>query len=75
VKREYGAVPYYPNVTMGWDSSPWTNQDREWRGSGYGYPYMNTIGDNTPDNFRNALQMTRDKLLADLGGPRILTVN
>jgi hypothetical protein len=75
VKREYGTTPYHPNVTMGWDSSPRTNQDREWRGSGYGYPYTNTIGNNTPENFRNALQMTRDRLLADPCGPRILTIN
>ncbi|MDR2776203.1 MAG: glycoside hydrolase family 99-like domain-containing protein [Tannerella sp.] len=74
VKKEYG-VPYYPNVTMGWDPSPRTNQDRPWSGSGYGYPYTNTIGNNTPENFREALQMTKEKLLADPEGPRILNIN
>lgn len=73
VKAEYG-VPYYPNVTMGWDPSPRTNQDKEWNLSA-GYPYSNTIGNNTPENFKAALQMTKDKLLADPEGPRILNIN
>jgi hypothetical protein len=74
VKKEYG-MPYFPNVTMGWDSSPRTNQNRAWSGSGYGYPYTNTIAGNTPENFREALQITRDLLLADPDGPRILNIN
>ena len=76
VKYEY-RVPYYPNVTMGWDPSPRTNQNKEWSSSskGYGYPYTNTIGNNTPANFKAALQMTKDKLLADPDGPRILNIN
>lgn len=73
VKKEY-RVPYYPNVTMGWDSSPRTNQKTEWP-SRAGYPYTNTIGNNTPENFKAALQMTKDKLLAEPDGPRILNIN
>jgi hypothetical protein len=75
VRQEYG-VPYYPNVTMGWDSSPRTNQEKPWSSTaGYGYPYTNTIGNNTPENFKTALQMTRERLLADPSGPRILNIN
>ena len=75
VKKEY-PVPYYPNVTMGWDPSPRTNQNKEWSSTkGYGYPYTNTISDNTPENFKSALQMTKKKLLADPDGPRILNIN
>ncbi|SCD21008.1 Glycosyl hydrolase family 99-like domain [Proteiniphilum saccharofermentans] len=75
VKNEY-EVPYYPNVTMGWDSSPRTNQDKEWSSSrGYGYPYTNIISNNTPENFKTALQMSKDKLLSDPDGPRILNIN
>ncbi|WP_281816048.1 glycosyltransferase WbsX family protein [Parabacteroides goldsteinii] len=73
-KKEYG-VPYYPNVTMGWDPSPRTNQEKEWSGSKYGYPYTNTMSNNTPENFKKALEMTRDRLLADPDGPRILNIN
>jgi hypothetical protein len=36
---------------------------------------MNTIGNNTPANFKAALQLTKDKLLADPDGPRILNIN
>lgn len=71
-KKEYG-VPYYPNVTMGWDPSPRTNQKTNWSSSGY--PYTNTISNNTPANFKIALQMTKDKLLTDPDGPRIMNIN
>jgi hypothetical protein len=71
-KAGYG-VPYFPNVTMGWDPSPRCDPDSEWEP--VGYPFMNTIGNNTPENFRTALQMIKEKLLADPDGPRILTIN
>ena len=71
-KTEYG-VPYFPNVTMGWDPSPRCDLKSEW--APVGYPFMNTIGNNTPENFKTALQMTKDKLLADPNGARILNIN
>lgn len=73
VKTEYG-VPYFPNVTMGWDPSPRTNQSEAWNGN-WGYPYTNTISNNTPENFKKALQLTKEKLLADPHGPRIMNIN
>jgi hypothetical protein len=36
---------------------------------------MNTIGNNTPANFKAALKLTKDKLLADPDGPKILNIN
>lgn len=71
-KLEY-PIPYFPNVSMGWDSSPRCDLKSEW--GNYGYPFMNIIGNNTPENFKKALQMTKDKLLADPNGPRILNIN
>lgn len=71
-KVDYG-VPYFPNVTMGWNSTPRCSIESEWEP--VGYPFMNTIGNNTPENFKTALQMTKDKLLADPNGPRILNIN
>ncbi len=71
-KAEYG-IPYFPNVTMGWDSSPRCNQADEF--GVFGYPFMNTIGNNTPENFKKALKLTKEKLLADPKGPRILNIN
>lgn len=71
-KNDYG-VPYFPNVTMGWDPSPRCDLKSDW--APVGYPFTNTIGNNTPENFKTALQMTKDKLLADPVGPRILNIN
>ncbi len=71
-KQEYG-VPYFPNVTMGWDPTPRCDIKSEW--ANVGYPFMNTIRNNTPENFKKALQMTKDKLLSDPNGPRILNIN
>jgi len=66
-------VPYYPNVSMGWDSSPRAAQEDEF--GDFGYPFTNTIGNNTPENFRTALEKTKERLLARPGGPRILNIN
>ena len=71
-KTEY-PVPYYPNVSMGWDPSPRCDLKSEW--GNFGYPFTYTIGNNTPQNFKIALQMTKDKLLADPNGPRIMNIN
>lgn len=71
-KKEY-PVQYFPNVSMGWDPSPRCDLKSEW--GNFGYPFTNTIGNNTPENFKKALQMTKDKLLADPNGPRIMNIN
>ena len=67
------SVPYFPNVTVGWDSSPRADQSQPFDNSGY--PFMNTIGNNTPENFRTALQLTKDRLESSPSGPRILNIN
>jgi hypothetical protein len=69
----YG-VPYFPNITVGWDSSPRTNQDQPWDHS-LGYPYTGIIVNNTPENFKKVLQATKEKLLADPAGARVVTIN
>lgn len=66
-------VPYYPNVTMGWDSSPRADQRDAF--DNIGYPFMNTIVSNTPERFRQALEMTKQRLLGQPNGPRILNIN
>jgi hypothetical protein len=68
-------VPFFPNVTMGWDASPRCDQSDVLDSSGY--PFMNTISANTPERFRTALEMTKQRLLAqpDKAGPRILNIN
>jgi len=63
-------VPYFPNVTMGWDSSPRAFQGDEYDNSRY--PFMNTISGNTPEQFCNALLAVKNKLT---GNEKILTIN
>ncbi|NOX53245.1 MAG: hypothetical protein GXP27_02170 [Planctomycetes bacterium] len=66
-------VPYYPNVTIGWDPSPRCHPDDEY--GNFGYPFTNTITGNTPQQFREALASTRKRLEQDPNGPRILNIN
>lgn len=46
-------LPYYPNVTMGWDSSPRTIQTDVFED--LGYPFFPVYMDNTPEEFKKAL--------------------
>ncbi len=66
-------VPYYPNVSMGWDPTPRCDLASVW--GNFGYPFTNTIGNNTPANFKKALQLTKDRMLADPISKRIITIN
>ncbi len=66
-------LPYYPNVSMGWDSSPRAAQEDEF--GDFGYPFTNTVGNNTPENFRAALELTKRRLQEQPDGPRILNIN
>ncbi len=65
--------PYYPNVSVGWDSSPRTVQSDEF--GNWGYPFTNVISENTVENFRQALQLTKDRMEADPNNPRIVNIN
>jgi hypothetical protein len=68
------SLPYFPNVTMGWDPSPRTVQTGDY--TNFGYPWMATLGDNTPAQFETALRHAKtflDQRPATL--PRILTLN
>jgi hypothetical protein len=65
-------VPYFPNVTVGWDPSPRTVQS-----DGYdptlGYPHTNVITDNGPEIFGAALD--RAQRFLSRTGARLLTIN
>jgi hypothetical protein len=58
---------------MGWDPSPRCDQSDPFDNSGY--PFTNTIAGNTPERFKEALAMTKRRLLSKPGGPRILNIN
>ncbi len=66
-------VPYFPNVTMGWDSSPRANQEQPY--GNFGYPFMHTISGNTPQRFEQALLATKNRVLQQQDGPKIITIN
>jgi hypothetical protein len=64
-------IPYYPNITMGWDSSPRTDQNDVFED--IGYPYTAILSNNTPDKFRQALESTKVKMVEH--GERIVNIN
>jgi hypothetical protein len=66
-------VPYFPIGTVGWDPSP-----RAYQGDVYGnfgYPFTNTISGNTPERFKEALRLTKQRVLQDRSGPRVVLIN
>jgi hypothetical protein len=70
--REF-SLPFHPNVTMGWDSSPRTCQTDEFKNAGY--PFCPTLANNTPENFAGALRAAREFLAPRPAGQRVLTIN
>jgi hypothetical protein len=70
--RQSFSMPYFPNVTMGWDSSPRTVQSD--RFLNHGYPFMAMLSGNTPTAFRQALVEVK-QFLDQQATPRIFTIN
>ncbi len=66
-------LPYFPNVTMGWDSSPRTIQSD--RFDPLGYPFTPVLAGNTPEQFGLALEGVKRFLDRGRTQPRILTIN
>jgi hypothetical protein len=66
--------PYFPNVSVGWDSSPRAAQTDTYVNGGY--PFLPVIQDNTPAAFGKALRSAKAFLDAEGGGgEKVLTVN
>ncbi|XHR28184.1 MAG: glycoside hydrolase family 99-like domain-containing protein [Chthoniobacteraceae bacterium] len=65
-------VPYFPNVSMGWDASPRTVQSDKWEVRGY--PFTGILSGNTPERFgatlRRMLSELRERRL-----PEMVTIN
>jgi hypothetical protein len=72
-RARFGAMPFFPNVTMGWDASPRTLQSDRFESRGY--PIMSTLAGNTPENFRAALRTLGEWQSHQLAHHRILTIN
>jgi hypothetical protein len=65
------SLPYFPNASVGWDSSPRTLQSDSF--SNVGYPFTPCIANNTPKHFAQALQELKNEM--DCRNTRILTIN
>lgn len=65
-------LPYYPNLTMGWDSSPRTTQSDIFINAGY--PFTPCLKNNTPENFKQALQQIKERMDTE-DRPGIVTIN
>ena len=71
-KNDYG-VPYFPNVTSGWDPTPRVPADKPYDGKS---PYPNTpvLWDNSPARFKLALEEARTRARSLPPGQRIVTI-
>jgi hypothetical protein len=58
-QREKFAVPFFPHVSVGWDSSPRTVQSDQWENIGEG-PFSFIWNDANPEDFRRYLGLAAD---------------
>ena len=66
--------PYFPNVTVGWDSTPRTCQSDNYRLGEY--PFTSVVVNNSPEAFRAALESAKVFTVENLPpGRRIITLN
>lgn len=66
-------VPYHPNITVGWDSSPRTVPTAPFEN--IGYPYMPSMNGNTPELFEKALRAAKVFLQNFPEEEQICTIN
>jgi len=72
-RSTYGAIPYIPNVSVGWDPSPRTSQSDNY--DNLGYPFMATFN-STQSQFQQALSASLQFIQsAPANTPQILTIN
>ena len=67
------SVPYFPNVTMGWDASPRAVQSDRYLD--VGYPFMPTLSGNSVTAFKTALLRVKTFLDTREGQPKIFNIN
>jgi hypothetical protein len=65
--------PYFPNVSMGWDPSPRTEQGKPYEN--LGYPYTPILAGNTPAEFERALVAAKTFLERHPASRNIVTLN
>ncbi len=70
---EQFSLPYIPNVSAGWDSSPRTAQTDTF--DKIGYPFETILTGNTPEEFRAALEALRKFLSRPNRDLNVATIN
>ncbi len=66
-------LPYFPNVTVGWDSSPRTTQSDAFEN--LGYPWISVLEDNSPAEFEQAVRLVARFLDEGRTVPPVFTIN
>lgn len=66
-------APYYPVVTVGWDSSPRTIQSETYD-SAPSYPYL-PVMENTPEKFREVVAAAKANLLRQPAANQVMFIN
>lgn len=66
-------IPYHPNISVGWDSSPRCKQGDAF--TNRGYPFTPTISGNTPEAFETGLRRVKALLDNVPAKDRIVTIN
>jgi len=75
VSTKIGDIPYFPNVTMGWDVTPRLIQTDKFD-TFKGYPWVPVFnGDNTPKAFQGALQKAKVFIDSHPAQPKIIIIN
>jgi hypothetical protein len=64
LRQRFAPLPYHPNVSVGWDPSPRTDQDAPF--ADHGYPWTPALVGNTPERVGAALRFART--FAESGG-------
>jgi hypothetical protein len=75
VSTQIGNIPFFPNITMGWDVTPRLIQSDKFDGF-KGYPWVPVFnGDNTPVAFLQALKKAKIFLVDHPEQPKIIIIN
>lgn len=71
--KRFEGLPYYPNVTTGWDPSPRANQTDMYEY--VGYPFTTVLINNTPEEFKKSLEMVKESLDKSNLKTKLVTIN
>lgn len=72
-QKSHYHIPYFPNVSMGWDPSPRTVQSDVY--DNLGYPFTPTLKGNTPAEFKKAIEGVKNYLDNSELSPKFFTIN